>query len=118
MDVSAPHAAPLTASPFDGPLARTTGAVDPKSIPGIAKGFESMFLSMLLKEMRGTLDQGTLFGDDKSDILGGLFDQFLGDHLSRSNSLGIATMVRKQLERASPTHDSSNRHRAAYAPGT
>jgi Rod binding domain-containing protein len=88
-------------------LARTasTKANDPRSPEAIAKGFESMFLSLLMKEMRGTLEPGAMFGGDSGDVYGGLFDQMMGDHLAQAGSLGIATMVRKHLASHATPHE-------------
>lgn len=63
-----------------------------------AVGFESVFASTLLKEMRSSLEPGILFGQDSGDIFGGLFDMFLGKHIAESGSLGIAKMVSRYLE--------------------
>ena len=54
---------------------------DQRRIEKVAQGFESMFFSLLCKEMRSTLEPETMFGDDKGDVFGGMFDQFLGEHL-------------------------------------
>jgi Rod binding domain-containing protein len=54
--------------------------------------------------MRETLEPNTLFGNDQGDVWGGLFDQFLGDHMAQSGALGIAALVRKQLN-AQNTHE-------------
>lgn len=62
-----------------------------------AHGFESMFASMLIKQMRQTLEPDTLFGKDSGDVLGGLFDSYLGQHLAQAGGLGIAALVRQQL---------------------
>jgi len=67
----------------------------------VAKDFEGVFASMMLKEMRKTLEPGSLFGEDKSDIYGGMFDQFLGEHISGSGGIGMAKMIREALDRAS-----------------
>jgi flagellar protein FlgJ len=77
--------------------AATSRDGDPRRVEVVAKGFESVFLSMLVKEMRQTLDPDTLFGSDQGDVLGGLFDQFMGEHLAPAGSLGIAALVRQQL---------------------
>ncbi|GIW83049.1 MAG: hypothetical protein KatS3mg105_4856 [Gemmatales bacterium] len=63
----------------------------------VAEDFEGTFLSLLFKEMRQTLEEGTLFADDKSDVLGGMFDIFMGQHLAAAGGLGIAAMVRRYL---------------------
>ncbi|HLJ96554.1 MAG TPA: rod-binding protein [Gemmataceae bacterium] len=70
---------------------------DSRALDAVAKGFESMFLSILLKEMRQTLEPDTMFPQDSGDILGGLFDLFLGQHLAQAGALGIGAMVKKQL---------------------
>lgn len=65
----------------------------------VGKEFESVFLSLLLKEMRNTLDtgEGGLFGGEQSDTFGGMFDQFMGQHLSESSPLGIADAIKSYL---------------------
>ena len=75
-----------------------------------------MFFSLLCKEMRDTLEPDTLFGGDQGDVFGGMFDQFLGEHLAQGGSLGIAAMVRKQLT-AQNTHEQHPRQPAHSAAG-
>ena len=65
----------------------------------VGKQFESMVASMLIKQMRQSMDGESLFGKDPGDIVGGMFDHFLGDHIGRSGGLGIAQMIRTHLER-------------------
>src|ERR1700733_10127050 len=94
--------------PAIGPTNDITGiaqqgkAKDPKAIDNVATGFESMFSSMLFKGMRQSLGSDSMFQGDKSDVLGGLFDYFMGQHTAPSGSLGIAAMVKKQL--TGPSH--------------
>lgn len=71
-----------------------------------AKDFESVFTSMLLKEMRSSLEEGSLFGEDTSDIYGGLFDQFMGQHMTDAGGLGMAKMVQEALERTAQAEHS------------
>jgi flagellar protein FlgJ len=87
------HLATTAATQHDG---------DQRKIEQIARGFESMFFSMLCKQMRDTLEPNTMFGDDQGDVLGGLFDQFMGEHMAQGGALGIAAMVRKQLTAQAP----------------
>jgi Rod binding domain-containing protein len=87
---------PLTSDPQL--LAAQANSRNPHSVDAVANSFESMFLSEILKEMRQTLDNGGFFSQDSSDIYGGLFDLFLGQHLAQSGGLGIAAMVKRQLE--------------------
>ncbi|MCC6420490.1 MAG: rod-binding protein [Gemmataceae bacterium] len=63
----------------------------------VAKGFETSVFSTLLKQMRDALQPDTLFPGDSADVLGGMFDMFLGQHLAQAGSLGIADAIKKQL---------------------
>jgi Rod binding domain-containing protein len=71
---------------------------DPRAIDKAASEFESVFLSLLMKEMRQTLSEGSMFNQDKGDVLGGLFDHYLGQHLAPAGALGIAAMVKKSWQ--------------------
>jgi Rod binding domain-containing protein len=76
---------------------------DPKAIPALARQFESIFLSQLLKEMRQTSEDGEgLFGKDPGDVQGGLFDQMMGKHLAEAGGIGLASMLTRQLQPTSP----------------
>ena len=83
----------------------------------VGQTFEGMFASMLLKQMRQSLGGSTMFGDDKSDALGGLFDHFIGQHMASGGGLGVGAMVRHQLESRSATNGQQQPQRipAAYA---
>lgn len=86
--------APKAPSEVTANMARLT---DRRAVDKVGADFESTFLSMLLKEMRQTLEPGSLFSHDTSDVLGGLFDMFMSQHLAQGKILGIADMVTKQL---------------------
>lgn len=58
----------------------------------VAAEFESLFVSLLLKEMRSTLQDG-LFGGESSDSYGGLFDMYLGRHLAQAGGIGLKDAV-------------------------
>ena len=91
---------PLAKSLGDSPFKPKAATQDPEKV---AKDFESVFSSMMLKEMRSSLEPGSLFGADKSDVYGGMFDQFMGQHMADSGGMGLAKMVREALEHASST---------------
>ena len=101
MNLLAPTSVPtlqLGASPET--LAAQVHAGDSRSAAAVATSFESLFLAQLIKEMRQTLEPGTLFGSDGGDIRGGLFDVYLGQHLAQAGGLGIAAMVKQHLEKS------------------
>lgn len=62
-------------------------------LESIGKEFEGVFLSLMLKEMRNTLEGGGFFGEETSDTYGGMFDMFVGQDLAESSPLGIAEML-------------------------
>ena len=91
---------PLSSSPslLQGRIDAAKEAVD-EGIQSAASEFESVFLSMMLKEMRNTLDseEGGLFSGDSSDTLGGMFDMFMSQHLAESNPLGIGSAIESYM---------------------
>jgi Rod binding domain-containing protein len=62
----------------------------------LAREFESVFVSLMLKEMRQSLEEG-LFPGDKSDTLGGLFDMTIGQHISETSGIGLAESLEKYI---------------------
>ncbi|HYV38341.1 MAG TPA: hypothetical protein VE988_21845 [Gemmataceae bacterium] len=88
----------LSTTPDVTGLGTQSRGSSPRAIAAAAQGFESLFASILVKEMRQSLDQDTMFGQDRSEILGGLFDFYMGQHLAEAGKLGIGAMIKKQLE--------------------
>jgi len=81
---------------------------DPASINKVAEEFESVFLSMLLKNMRATVSEGGLFAGDKSDTLGSMFDLFMSQHLASSESLGVANMLKQTFAESNSQTESNS----------
>ncbi len=81
-------------------LAAQVRSGDPHAIESAAQGFEGMFASILIQQMRQSLEPDTLFGDDSGDVLGGMFDLYMGQHLCRAGALGIGALVKRQLTAA------------------
>jgi len=73
----------------------------------VAQSFESVFASMLVKEMRSTLSEG-FFGSEQSDVFGGLFDLHIGQAITEGRGMGIRDMVLKQMESQSKPPTPSN----------
>ena len=63
----------------------------------VATSLESVFASMLIKEMRNTLSEG-IFGSEQSDVFGGLFDLHMGKAMTDGRGLGIKQIIVSQLE--------------------
>lgn len=92
----------VPASPRGHTLTAQTSAKDPHAVDKVASGFESMFWSLILKEMRQSLEPDTLFPGDSGDVMGGLFDSFLSQHFAHLGAFGIAAMVKQQLDKKQP----------------
>lgn len=69
-----------------------------EKLEAVGTDFESVFMSMMIKEMRNSLDGG-FFGEESSDTYGGMFDLFIGKHLAESRPLGIANMMLEQYQK-------------------
>ena len=61
--------------------------------------FESVFASTMLKQMRQSLEPGSMFGQDSGDVYGGLFDRFMGEQMTKGPGLGLARMVEASVEK-------------------
>jgi peptidoglycan hydrolase FlgJ len=87
------------AAPFRGDAGSSMSApvLDATGTQDVGQQFESLFVSMLLKEMRQSSSEDGMFAGDSADVYGGLFDTFLGQHLASQGSFGIAEMVNQQI---------------------
>ncbi|MHC4892338.1 MAG: rod-binding protein [Planctomycetota bacterium] len=63
----------------------------------VAREFESLFASMLIKEMRKTLDDGLFGKGPGADTYSGWFDQHVGASLADTGALDLAGMLRTGL---------------------
>jgi flagellar protein FlgJ len=102
--VTTPIEAASTYTDFQGlgALRRDARAKSPEALRTVARQFEAMFLNMILKGMRdGKLAEDVLGGEGES-MYQDLHDQQLALHLSQQNSVGIADMLVRQLEKTLP----------------
>jgi flagellar protein FlgJ len=68
-----------------------------KSTAEAAEQFESVFLALVLKQMRqSSFGDGLIPGDD-GDIVGGMFDQYMAEHISAGGGMGLAESLAGQL---------------------
>ena len=74
-----------------------------QQIEQVGVEFEGVFLSMMLKEMRNSLEGGGFFGEESSDTYGGMFDLFIGKHLAETKPLGISELLLQQYTKSQPT---------------
>ena len=69
-----------------------------KELKEACKGFESMFLSMMYKQMRATVPENTLFGESNAQkIFQDMRDEELMKNVAESGGVGIADIMYRQL---------------------
>ena len=68
----------------------------------VAGEFEEIFSSLMLKQMRQTMDDGMFGSSDSSDSYGSLFDMFMGQHLAKSGGLGMSGYMKDYLNAIEP----------------
>lgn len=90
------YADPASLSSLKGPSARQ----DPQALREVARQFESLFTTMMLKSMRQASPQDSLFGSDQQDFYQDLFDQQMATQLSKGRGLGLSDMLVRQLMQA------------------
>lgn len=69
-----------------------------KKLKDACRGFESMFMQMMWKEMRGTVPENALFGESHGEkIFKDMLDTEMVDRMSEAGGVGLADMMYKQL---------------------
>lgn len=64
-----------------------------------ATQFEAMFIQEMLKSMRATVEKNDLTGSDTEEQFTQMYDRELSQALAKRNTLGIADMIVKAVER-------------------
>lgn len=88
-----------------------TESGDLEALKKVAKEFEEIFLNMLLKSMRSTIEDGGL--TEKSNqrgIFEGMLDEEFAKQISQKGGIGIQDMMVRQLQRyvdKSPSEETS-----------
>lgn len=77
----------------------------PEAIKEVAKQFESIFLSNVLKSMRAAKLADGAMDNDQSKFYNDMYDQQLAVHLSGSPGVGLADLIVKQLSPKTPKND-------------
>lgn len=88
---------------------RTQLQKDPKAgIHKAAQEFESMFLQIVLKNMRATVSQDGLMDSEETRFYTSMLDQQMAQDLSKTGKLGFARMLENQFNRALAGGSSQN----------
>ena len=67
----------------------------------VAEQFESLFINMMLKEMRKTVSRSDLLGSEAMETYEQMFDQQIALGMSKAGGIGLAPFIEEQLARQS-----------------
>jgi peptidoglycan hydrolase FlgJ len=71
----------------------------------VAKDFEAIFLRMLLKEMRQSIQKTGLMGNSKAmEFFESMHDEQIAEHLAQAGGVGMGQIVYDQLRQTTLTH--------------
>jgi flagellar protein FlgJ len=84
------------------------------SIDQVARQFESLFVQMMVKQMRQASFGTGLFESKQSEFVRDMYDQQLSLHLSEQRGLGMAELLRSQLGMDEETKVEPNTSLEAY----
>ena len=73
---------------------------DDAAIKKAAQQFEAMFLQMMMKSMRATVEKGGLFDSQASETFEQMYDQQIVMAMSERGSTGLAQMVEKFIRQS------------------
>jgi Rod binding domain-containing protein len=79
---------------------QSQATVAPKAATkGVAQQFESLYINMMLTEMRKTVGHSELTGSSASDTYTEMFDQQVSVSMAKAGGIGLAPFIEKQLNR-------------------
>jgi len=88
---------------------KAQATVKPKeATQGVAQQFESVFINMMLTEMRKTVGHSELMGSSASDTYQEMFDQQISVSMAKAGGIGLAPYIEKQLNRVAGSQANSN----------
>jgi flagellar protein FlgJ len=77
----------------------------PEALKAVAKQFEAIFLSSVLKGMRDAKLADGITDNDQSKFYTDMYDKQLAEHLSGKPGVGLADLIVKQLSHDKPSND-------------
>ena len=116
------NAAPRSYLDFQGlGELRSQAARDGKSaLRETAQQFEAMFLQMMLKSMRESIDKSELTSSDHADTFEAMFDREVSTALAKRNAIGLADMLveaqTRQLNAITPAAEALASREAGAPP--
>lgn len=78
-------------------LRRQAQEQSPDAIKQVAKQFESLFIQMMLKSMRDSVEEGGLFNSKQEQMYRDMFDKQLSLNMANGDGIGLAKVIERQL---------------------
>ncbi len=74
----------------------------------VSKDFESIFMRMLFKQMRSSVEKSGIMGNSRAmEFFENMRDDQLAENLANSGGLGIGNMIYQKLKEATDLHQNS-----------
>lgn len=77
--------------------ARAEGEASSENIKQVAQQFEAIFVQMIMKSMRDTVEEGGLLNGESMRFYQDMMDQQLSIDLSSQGGIGLAGTIERQL---------------------
>jgi hypothetical protein len=95
-----PLNAPRVLNSLDGTKTHTDA-----ELKQVAQNFESIFIQMMFKEMRNSVEKSNLFGNSQaSQFFESMKDEEMSKQLATSGGIGLGNMVYQSLKKATESH--------------
>ena len=76
---------------------------DPEAMKAACKDFESLFVNIMMKEMRDTVPQNEIFGGGAAEKLyTSMLDAEVAKHVSKHRGIGLANLLYDQMSHKFP----------------
>ena len=96
---------------------KAASAEDRAALKKSAKDFESIFVGMMLKSMRNSIQKsGFMDGGNAEDIYRSMLDQEYSKMMSETDRVGLSATIERQLSRAAGWENPGNSWSARISP--
>ncbi len=100
-----PKYIPLPVSEGPQALDERRAVIEEQKLQKVARDFESIFLSQLVRAMGKTLPEGSMTTGGMADLM---FDQVMGEALSEGGGIGLAKIIYRDLLSKDVSDNSEN----------
>ena len=99
---------------FKAALESAQASQDDSAVKEVCQQFESLFINMLLKQMRQTIEDGGITEKSQArSTFEGMLDEEMATQIAKGGGLGIADMMAKALTRTNYLDESTDQTETA-----